>query len=413
MRIGEKGYRSFFVRSDLEEVMALCEKEVCQKNLNRKKQSAMLKKTPLYREHTSLGARMRTFGGWTMPIEYEGILIEHKHTRTRTGLFDICHMGEFELTGPTTAADLEMLLTMPISTLRIGQCRYGFMLNEQGGVIDDLICYRLGKERYMLVVNAARIHDDAVWIESHLSSKTIFVDRSVEFAKFDVQGPSAHADLEEVFEKKIPILEYFRAEPFEALGIELLISRTGYTGEWGYELYFPIIHAVRIWRTLLKNRKIKPVGLGARNTLRLEMGYSLYGHELSLNRTPGATSRGLFIKKEIDFIGRNPVFHDIETPSDLLVALVFENKHAARAGDKVFLRSGKEDIGIVTSGSVSPSLGKAIALAFVKADVARQETVLDVEVRGRNFPAKVTEFPFYRMGTAKGSFPKITKEAEL
>ena len=362
---------------------------------------------------------MAEFGGWDMPIQYEGILAEHEHTRTKTGLFDICHMGEFELTGPTAVADLERLLTMKVSTLAIGQCRYGFMLNEQGGVIDDLTCYRLGEERYMLVVNAATLDGDSAWIQKHLSSGTIFTDLSDGIAKLDVQGPTSRAELEKVFGKKLPDLGYFKAESFQALETTMLVSRTGYTGDWGYELYFPAKDAVRIWRALLANENIKPVGLGARDTLRLEMGYSLYGHELSLDRTPVATSRGMFIRKEGGFIGEAAVRRDLANPQDFLVALEFDSKRAARSHDKVFFQgldpSGAREAtllrgndqrewqtGMVTSGSVSPSLGKAVALAFVKAAHAAIGTVLDVEIRGKLFPAKVVELPFYKNGTARG-----------
>ena len=360
---------------------------------------AILKTTRLHEEHVALGARMAEFGGWEMPIQYEGILAEHQHTRTQTGLFDICHMGEFELTGPTAVLDLENLLTMKVSTLAVGQCRYGFLLDEQGGVIDDLTCYRLGEERYMLVVNAATLDGDAEWIQQHLSNETVFIDRSDELAKLDVQGPQARADLEAVTGKKLPDLGYFKAADFQCLETKIILSRTGYTGELGYELYFPVSEAVRIWRSLLANENIKPIGLGARDTLRLEMGYSLYGHELCRDKTPVATSRGMFIKKEGDFIGRKTVMRELETPTELLVALAFENKRAARVHDGVFFQNSK--IGEVSSGSLSPSLGKAVALARVRADTAKPGTVLDVEIRGKYFPATVVDLPFYKNGTAR------------
>ena len=366
-----------------------------------------MKNTPLHEEHIALGARMAEFGGWDMPIQYEGILAEHQHTRTKTGLFDICHMGEFELSGPTAAADLENLLTMKISTLAVGQCRYGFMLNEQGGVIDDLTCYRLGEERYMLVVNAATLEADAAWIRQHLSPETVFTDRSDKLAKLDLQGPQARTDLEAVI-GDFPMLGYFKAQSFQALETEFLVSRTGYTGELGYELYFPASEAVRIWRALLANEDIKPVGLGARDTLRLEMGYSLYGHELSADKTPSGVSRGMFIKKGVDFIGREAVFQTLEKPTELLVALEFESRRAARAGDKVVARGGRNfqtlenpSVGTVTSGSVSPSLGKAVALALVSPEVSEPGTMLQVEIRGRQFPATVVDLPFYKTGTAR------------
>jgi aminomethyltransferase len=361
---------------------------------------AVLKTTPLHKEHIALGARMAEFGGWDMPIQYEGILAEHEHTRTKTGLFDICHMGEFELTGPTAVADLERLLTMKVSTLAVGQCRYGFMLNEQGGVIDDLTCYRLGETRYMLVVNAATLDGDAAWIQKHLSPQTVFTDLSDGMAKLDVQGPTARAEIEAVIGKKLPDLGYFKAEPFQCLETEMLVSRTGYTGDWGYELYFPAAEAVRVWRALLANPNIKPVGLGARDTLRLEMGYSLYGHELSTDRTPVATSRGGFIRKEGGFIGEAAVRRDLANPQEFLVALEFDSKRAARSHDKVFFQG--VETGMVTSGSVSPSLGKAVAMAFVKADAAAVGNILEVEIRGKMFPAKIVDLPFYKKGTARG-----------
>jgi len=359
-----------------------------------------LKTTPLHAEHIALGARMAEFGGWDMPIQYEGILAEHEHTRTKTGVFDICHMGEFDLTGPTAAADLSRLLTMNLSTLTIGQCRYGFMLNDEGGVIDDLTCYRLGEEHYRLVVNAATLDGDSAWIQSHLSPKTCFVDLSDGMAKLDVQGPMSRVDLELVFGKKLPDLGYFKSEAFRALDIDMLISRTGYTGDWGYELYFPVTEAVRLWRALLAHSNIKPIGLGARDTLRLEMGYSLYGHELSSDRTPVATSRGLFLRKEGGYIGEAAVQRDVANPSEWLVGLEFDSKRAARAHDKILV--GGVEHGMVTSGSVSPSLGKAVALAFVSVQHASEGTVLDVEIRGKNFPAKVVPLPFYKQGSVRG-----------
>ena len=359
-----------------------------------------MKKTPLYDEHIALGARMAEFGGWEMPIQYEGILAEHQHTRTKTGLFDICHMGEFELRGPTAEADLENLLTMKVSTLAIGQCRYGFLLDEQGGVLDDLMCYRLGEAHYMLVVNAGTLDGDAAWIQAHLSAETVFIDRSSALAKIDVQGPTARIELEAVLGVKLPNLGYFKAEPVQALGLDILVSRTGYTGELGFELYFPASEAVRIWRALLAHEKIKPIGLGARDTLRLEMGYSLYGHELSRSQTPAATSRGMFIKKEGNFIGREAVMRELAAPSSLLVALQFESKRAARAEDRVFFKGS--DVGGITSGSLSPSLGNAVALANIHSDCAERGTVVAVEIRGKQFPATIVSLPFYKEGTARG-----------
>jgi len=355
-----------------------------------------MKKTPLHAQHIELGARMGEFGGWDMPIQYVGILQEHEQTRTKASVFDICHMGEFELSGPTALHDLENLLTCNVQTLEVGQVRYGFMLNTDGGTIDDLTCYRLGTDRYMLVVNAGTAEKDAAWIREQISADTQFVDLSPEMAKLDIQGPKSREVLDEVLETKLPALGYFRVAE---LG-EWLISRTGYTGEWGYEVYLPNDAASNLWKKLVEHNLCEPGGLGARDTLRLEMGYPLYGHELSEARTPVPTSRGAFINMKKDFIGKQNVAADLDEPEYLLVGLQFSSKRAAREGDTVYY-DGIE-IGVVTSGSVAPSLGMAVAMAFVEPDFAELGRELQVEIRNKPFPATVVDLPFYEDGTARG-----------
>ena len=338
---------------------------------------------------------MGEFGGWDMPIRYAGILQEHEQTRTRASVFDICHMGEFELLGATACADLEHLLTCNISSLQIGQVRYGFMLNDAGGTIDDLTCYRLAEDRFMLVVNAGTTAKDAEWIQSHLSSETTFRDLSSGMAKLDVQGPQSRKVLEEVLECALPDLGYFRFAEFR----DGLLSRTGYTGEWGYEIYLPNADAIVLWDQLVAHELCEPGGLGARDTLRLEMGYSLYGHELDDERSPVVTTRGMFINAEKEFIGREKVRAELSNPPELLVGLQFDSKRAARAYDKVYFAGA--EIGEVSSGSVAPSLGVAVAMAFVKPEFAAVGQMLDVEIRGKRFPAEVVDPPFHRQGTAR------------
>ena len=335
-----------------------------------------------------------------MPIQYAGILHEHQHTRTKASIFDICHMGEFELSGPNVLQDLEDLLTCNIASLDIGQVRYGFMLNNAGGTIDDLTCYRLGPDRYMLVVNAGTLDGDAEWIKSQISSNTTFTDISNETAKLDVQGPKSREVIEQVFDCKLPDLGFFRAEKMELGGVACLLSRTGYTGEWGYEIYLANEFATPFMKKLLAHELLEPGGLGARDTLRLEMGYPLYGHELSDTRTPAATTRGMFISKKKEFTGYAAVQADLENPKQLLVALQFDSKRAARSHDKVFYN--ETEIGEVSSGSLAPSLGVAIATAFVDAQFAEEGQTLQVEIRGKPFPAKVVSLPFYKEGTARG-----------
>lgn len=358
-------------------------------------------KTPLHDTHVKLGARIAPFGGWDMPIQYEGILAEHEQTRKRAAIFDICHMGEFELRGPTAERDLERLLTQNVATIKPGQARYGYLLNEDGGVLDDLTCYRLGADRFWLVVNAATRPADAAWIRSHLSPQTTFEDLSDGIAKLDIQGPASREEMERVTGTMLPDLKYFFSAECELLGTKTLLSRTGYTGEWGYEIYFPWNDAVRFWEAFTASGAIKPAGLGARDTLRLEVAYPLYGHELGPGRTPIAASRGLFVDMTKDFIGKAACARDLETGCPrYLAGLRLESKRAARAHDQV-LHNGRA-CGEVTSGSLAPSLGAAVALAYLDAALCAPGTRLDIAVAaGKTLPATVVELPFYRDGTAR------------
>lgn len=342
---------------------------------------------------------MGEFGGWNMPIQYAGILQEHRHTREHASLFDICHMGEFELSGPGALADLEKLLTCRVETMAVGQVRYGYLLNEQGGVIDDLTCYRLDTDRFMLVVNAGTTQKDAAWIQGRISPETRFVDRSTEMAKLDLQGPESRNVLEDVLGCTLPDLGYFRFKEFEVLDASCILSRTGYTGEWGYEIYLPNKDAGLLWERILAHPLAAPGGLGARDTLRLEMGYPLYGHELNDEQTPDATSRGVFIDLNKTFIGKAAVEAHMQQPLKQLVGLKFDSKRAAREQDKVYAGGGQ--IGEVTSGSVAPSLGVAVAMAFVEPAYDSIGTQLEVEIRGRKYAAEVVELPFYSAGTAR------------
>jgi aminomethyltransferase len=359
-----------------------------------------MKQTPLHAQHQELGARMGEFGGWDMPIQYTGILQEHHHTRTKASLFDICHMGEFELSGPAALDDLEKLLTCGVESLNVGQVRYGFMLNETGGTIDDLTCYRMENERFMLVVNAGTCEKDAEWIKSRISDDTVFTDLSPKLAKLDIQGPASRQALEDVLECTLPNPGYFRFKEFDAGEYSFILSRTGYTGEWGYEIYLPNDAVDRLWSKLLEHELVEPAGLGARDTLRLEMGYPLYGHELSESGTPFSTSRGAFINMNKSFIGKDAVEADLSDPKTLLVGLKFDSKRAAREHDRVS-HDGIE-IGEVTSGSVAPSLGVAVAMAFVQPEFADPGRNLQVDIRGRHYPAEVVDLPFYTSGTARG-----------
>ena len=330
-----------------------------------------------------------------MPIQYAGILIEHAHTRSAASLFDISHMGELEISGSGAVADLERLLTCRVSTMQIAQVRYGYLLNEGGGVLDDLTCYRLAEERFILVVNAATCAADRAWIESHLSADTMLRDLSEMWAKLDLQGPKASDVLNAVMGLDVSGLRYFRAME---LG-DKLISRTGYTGELGYEIYLPQAEAAELWRAFLAHPDCMPAGLGARDTLRLEMGYPLYGHELSEEYSPVGTAGDAFMDLTKEFIGRRRVMQDLKERPDQLVALRFASKRAARVGDQIYCN--QQPVGVVTSGSLSPSLQVAVAIGRVHGVDKSMNEPLEVEIRGKRVEAEVVSLPFYTEGSAR------------
>jgi aminomethyltransferase len=363
-----------------------------------------MNRTPLYESHLELGAKMAPFGGWDMPIQYEGILAEHAWTRTKATIFDICHMGEFELRGPTAESDLERLLTQSIAGIAVGQCRYGYLLRDDGGVLDDLTCYRRDKDHFWLVVNAGTCAGDAAWIRKHLSPQTVFTDLSPMTGKLDIQGPESRAEMEKALGVRLPDLKYFWFTHVMLDGTACMLSRTGYTGEWGYELYCPADEVERFWNMFLERSAIKPAGLGARDTLRLEVGYPLYGHELSTERTPIAASHGQFMDLNKQFIGKPAVSRDLENGVPrFLVGLQLDSKRAARAQDKIV--SGGEVVGEITSGSIAPSLGVAVAMAYVDKSHTQPGQRLEIDVHGKPLSATVVEMPFYKNGTARRKGP--------
>lgn len=365
---------------------------------------ASMNRTPLFESHLELGAKMAPFGGWDMPIQYEGILAEHAWTRTKATIFDICHMGEFELRGPTAEADLERLLTQSIAGIAVGQCRYGYLLRDDGGVLDDLTCYRRDKDHFWLVVNAGTCAGDAAWIRRHLSRQTVFTDLSPMTGKLDIQGPESRAEMEKALGVRLPDLKYFRFTDVMLDGTACLLSRTGYTGEWGYELYCPASEVERFWEMFIERSEIKPAGLGARDTLRLEVGYPLYGHELSTGRTPVAASHGQFMELNKEFIGKAAVNRDLANGvGQFLVGLQLDSKRAARAQDKVV--SGDKVVGEITSGSIAPSLGIAVAMAYVDKALTQPGQRLEIDVHGKMLSATVVDLPFYKSGTARRKGP--------
>lgn len=354
-----------------------------------------LKETPLTQWHAQHGAKMVDFAGWSMPVQYEGIIKEHEHTRAHASIFDICHMGEFLVSGPGARDALDQILTHNLTTLEPGKCRYGFMLNERAGILDDLIVYCLTQDSYMLVVNGACEENDFAWIAGRLPQGVILSNVSSATAKIDLQGPESLKALEQALGGKWGHLKYFNFEETSFEGDKLWVSRTGYTGELGYEFYLPWGKALALWEALAAVPFVRPAGLGARDTLRLELGYPLYGQDLDENHTPAEAGYGFLMGKETSFIGKE----SLRAVREKLVALAIDGRRAARHGEVVLTVGGKE-CGLVTSGAFAPSLGHAVALAYVSAEFAEREAFV-IRAARAELPAKRTELPFYRNGTAR------------
>ena len=356
-----------------------------------------LKNTPLVEAHIALGAKMVPFAGWNMPVQYPGgILAEHRHTRTECSIFDISHMGEFRAAGAGAAAALDRALARPSSDLKIGSCRYNLLLDEAGGVLDDLIVYRMEEEDFFLVVNAGNIASDFSALQTRLPESLELQNFSDDLAKFDVQGPKSAAVLEKLGLAPSELPGYYKHRMAEVGGVRCILSRTGYTGELGFELYFRAEAAPELWELFLSISPVRPAGLGARDTLRLEMGYALYGHELDAKRTPLDCGLGALLKldDDRDFVGKTALLAG--KPARQLRAVRLDSRRAARAGAKVFDASGLE-VGRVTSGAFCPTLGAAAALCDLDASFAAPcGTELKLETGPVTTAGTVVTAPFVR-----------------
>lgn len=361
-----------------------------------------LMRTPLFQEHINAGGQMVDFGGWAMPLKYSGILEEVEAVRSRAGLFDVSHMGEITVAGPQALSWLDTILTNDIRKLADNQVMYAFMCYPHGGVVDDLLVYRHGLQKFLLVVNAANTQKDWDWLTQHKVPGVVLENISPDMGQLAVQGPLAEEILQKLTPYKLEDIGFFRfASPVEIAGIPALVSRTGYTGEDGFEIYCPAADSVRLWQEIMREGKplgLLPCGLGARDTLRFEAGLPLYGHEISQEITPLEARLGLFVKlkKEADFIGKAALAALKEKGlSRQLAGLTLVDKGVPRAGYPVYNGEGKE-VGYVTSGSFSPTLNASAANALVAADCAREGTYLWIGVRQRRLQARVTKLPFYK-----------------
>ena len=352
---------------------------------------------PLDAWHRARGGRMVAFAGYHMPVQYDGIIAEHLWTRSHAGLFDVSHMGQLEVSGEGVDAALEALLPIDLSTLKLGTQRYSLLLDEQGGVLDDLMVSRWPESLY-LVVNGATKWDDIAHLREHLPD-AITLNHLDERALLALQGPAAFAALERHVSGEYPLaaLTFMRFGRFELAGAEVSISRSGYTGEDGFELSVPAEAAERIAELLCGEPEVKPIGLGARDSLRLEAGLPLYGHDLSPETSPVEAGLNFAINKrrkaEGGFLGAEAVLAMLAAgPSRKWVGLTLEGRQAAREGAEIF--AGNEQVGVLTSGGFSPSLEGPIATAYVAAAHTAPGTALSIEVRGKRLPARVTALPF-------------------
>jgi len=347
--------------------------------------------TPLYDRHVALGGRMVDFAGWAMPVQYSTIVEEHQTVRGRVGLFDISHMGRLRLTGPGAVTLLERLVTCRVAGMAEGQVRYGLMTNEAGGVLDDVLVYRLGEQELLVVVNASNREKIVRWIESHLGgSDASLRDETLETAMIALQGPAAAGLLAAAFTD----LRYYRCVRAPVLSVPALASRTGYTREDGFEFIVPAGDAGAVWDGF-RQVGAAPCGLGCRDTLRLEAAMPLYGHELTEEIDPISAGLSFAVALDKEFIGRDAVAAVAgRGPEKVRVGLRLEGKRIAREGMPIL--AGGETVGGVTSGTFSPTLQASISMGYIPPALAGPGTRLEVDLRGKREEAAVVPLPFYR-----------------
>jgi aminomethyltransferase len=360
-----------------------------------------LKKTPLYEKHVALNAKIIDFGGWAMPVQYSNVIDEHKTTRAAAGLFDICHMGEIEVKGPQALDLLQLVLTRNLADQTIGQVKLSALLNEEGGVIDDLTVYKMDENFYMLVTNATPRERDWQWIKSIQESKKFdcdLKDISDNTGKLDLQGPRSEEILQKLTEADLKNMRFYHFCESQVGGFPAIISRSGYTGEDGFEVYAAGNIIGEIWDKLMiagVDSGMKPAGLGARDTLRLEGGMMLNGQDMDESVSPLEVPYSWIIDAHKEFIGSAALRAKQKSGiKKKLAGLEMTGRGIARHGYKVFYKG--QEIGMVTSGTFSPTLNKAIGMAFIDIDFSAPDTQIEVAVRDTMVPAKIVKLPFYK-----------------
>jgi aminomethyltransferase len=353
-----------------------------------------MKRTPLYDIHVNLKAKMVPFAGWEMPVYYAGIMAEHKAVRTSAGIFDIGHMGAVKISGNNALQYLQKVLSNDVSKLEAGSSQYSIILNDSGGVIDDIFVYRL-PDHYMLILNASNNDKDIEWLKKNMCDGVDIKDLKHKMTLLALQGPKSQDILQKICDVDLNKLGHHKIVSARISHLPSLISRTGYTGEDGFELFFDKSKAETIWNKLIELGAV-PCGLGARDTLRLEAGMPLYGHEYNEGITPLETGFSFAVKLDKgDFIGRNSlVVHKEEGTSKRLIGIKLNETGIPRQGQKIF-KDGKI-IGYVTSGTMSPTLKVPIGMGYVRSEYSDVGSAFDLEIRGKHIKAEVTKLPFYK-----------------
>jgi len=359
-----------------------------------------MKNTALTHIHESLGAKMVPFAGYNMPVQYEGINIEHETVRNKVGVFDVSHMGEFFLKGENALALIQKITSNDASVLIDGKVQYSCLPNADGGIVDDLLVYRISSEEYLLVVNASNIEKDWNWISQHNDLGVEMTNSSDEFSLLAVQGPLAAKALQSLTEINLAEMKYYTFEIGTFAGMEnVIVSATGYTGSGGFELYIKNKDAEQVWNAVFKAGEefnIKPIGLAARDTLRLEMGFCLYGNDINDTTSPIEAGLGWITKFTKDFVNAEEIKKQKEEGvTKKLVAFELTNKGIPRHGYEI-VNENREIIGEVTSGTMSPSLKKGIGLGYVETSYAKRGTEIFIQVRKKALAAVIVRLPFYK-----------------
>jgi aminomethyltransferase len=364
----------------------------------------MIKQTPFYPRHLSAGGKIVEFAGYHLPLQFKGIIPEHHRVRTTVGVFDVSHMGRIKVSGRTALEFINRMTTNDVRELAVYQAQYSVMCYPDGGIVDDLVVYRL-PDSFLLVVNGANNQKDTDWLNQHCPNDVQIENITAELAQLAVQGPKAEPCLQKICNINLAPIGFYWAAEGKIAGVDCLISRTGYTGEDGFELYIPAEQALTVWDALMdagQEFEIEPIGLGARDTLRLEMKYCLYGNDIDQTTNPLEAGLGFVVKldKPEGFIGAD-VLKKIaaEKPKRRLVCLEMIDRAIPRPRLPVF--ADGQQIGITTSGTMSPSLNKGIALAYVQRQFGQNGTELTVEIRNRPAKAVVVPPPFYKSGSRK------------